>query len=169
VANEFRNLLLLSALFAASALNPAWGEEGTASSRAKPLHPVPSDSFTSGIAGRVHAHQQRTLQTPGRSERNAIGQPVILRNNAEQSGLEKPVPQLAPQLSPAANGTADFNNGKRTLGAPEIVHTNPMRTVANHSAVDGQALIRPVSTPSPLGGPAKPITGINGSTVRLKR
>ncbi len=80
---------------------------------------------------------------PGIAEpisRNAIGAPVA----AQGAGLAKPGNSPVHSVAPAA--AAAPNSGK----------------------IAGSAFVRPATAPAALGGPARPVAVINGSTIRPK-
>jgi hypothetical protein len=54
--------------------------------------------------------------------------------------------------------------------APAIPNANALvrPTVLNRGAINGTSLVRPGSSPSGVGGPAKTVAGINGTTIRSK-
>jgi hypothetical protein len=64
--------------------------------------------------------------------------------------------------------------GARGLSGPNIGRTNPApapvatASILNRGKIDGTGLIRPALAPASLGGPAKSIAGIDGTTFRPK-
>jgi hypothetical protein len=111
--------------------------------------------------------QARRLPAAGRSDlvaRNAIGLPVALHENMNgRIGERLGFTAASPRGLASARG----------LGGANIGRTNPApiatASVLSRSKIDGAGLIRPALAPSGLGGPAKAVDGINGTTLRPKR
>jgi hypothetical protein len=92
--------------------------------------------------------------------RNAIGASVTPPDGSRRTGVEvlgHPPPQ-APPLSPS------LRIGNPSIGRPAGPPTNTLRG----GGINGSSVTRPGVTPSVLGGPAKPMTGINGTSFRHK-
>ncbi len=86
--------------------------------------------------------------------RNAIGQPLPPRPNAAVSfSAADPAP-------PPARVVHGMTDGSHPAALPQ----GP----ASGGRLDGSALIRPASAPSALGGPARTVAGINGTTMRTR-
>jgi hypothetical protein len=93
--------------------------------------------------------------------RNAIGQPVVPPKNF--AGVH-------PAVSPAPRAPG--------VVLPQVIHGGPAAPVVassgtgrvnvanNRGSINGTNVIRPVATPAPIGGPAQPRYGINGTTVQ---
>ena len=106
------------------------------------------------------------LSTP--VARNAIGQPLTPAANPTGDGQ---------RLGSAAKPQAEGFDVTRTAAPGEGVGESnvrrqifhPLESVSNpgRGKIDGAGLSRP-ATPSGLGGPAKSLAGINGTTVRPK-
>jgi hypothetical protein len=102
--------------------------------------------------------------------RNAIGQPVPSRS---VTGAPHQAPSLqAPGLVPKAI-TRSVVPAAPPLPPPIVGRTpvHPTTTVGIPSSgrIDGARLIRPSAAPLGVGGPAHPVGGINGTTVRTTR
>jgi hypothetical protein len=102
--------------------------------------------------------------------RNAIGQPVPSRS------VMIGAPRLAPsvQAPGAAPKTMTRSIVPPPQVSPSIVLRTPLRPattvdVSSTGRIDGSRLIRPSAAPSGIGGPAHPVGGINGTTVRTTR
>jgi hypothetical protein len=102
--------------------------------------------------------------------RNAIGQPVPSRSVMIE------VPHLAPSLQ--APGVVPKAITRSVVPAPPPpppsvgrtpFHTTTTVGISSSGRVDGTRLIRPSAAPLGVGGPAHPVGGINGTTVRTTR
>jgi hypothetical protein len=102
--------------------------------------------------------------------RNAIGQPVPSRSVMIE------VPHLAPSLQ--APGVMPKAITRSVVPAPPPpppsvgrtpFHTTTTVGISSSGRVDGTRLIRPSAAPLGVGGPAHPVGGINGTTVRTTR
>lgn len=101
--------------------------------------------------------------------RNSIGQPVNpaldTTDGAKHSGPKLQTPDV--NSSVRRTGVA-----RQALGEPNVgLHiAGPVASVGipNRSKIGGAGLIRPAFAPSGLGGPAKAVAGINGTTFRSK-
>ncbi len=102
--------------------------------------------------------------------RNAIGQPI-----AEQSpaGGAKHIGFSVQPPAAASGGTVGLAKSARAIGGLSSVRQSPHpvapASIANRGQIDGAGLICPAVAPSALGGPAKAVSGINGTTLRPKR
>jgi hypothetical protein len=105
--------------------------------------------------------------------RNAIGQPVQSRSAIEP-------PRLAPsvQVPGQVPGTVPRAGPRSVLPVPQVspstVGRTPLRQtttvgISSSGRIDGARLIRPSAAPLGVGGPAHPVGGINGTTVRTTR
>lgn len=96
--------------------------------------------------------------------RNAIGLPVIQEQDTQPVGRPRVQPLAAP-----ASGTDGLAN--RRLGGVQLTlpHASPTYPILSRGRIDGSSLTRRGTAPSGLGGPAKPIAGINGTTFRPKQ
>jgi hypothetical protein len=102
--------------------------------------------------------------------RNAIGQPV------QSKSVMIGAPRLAPsvQVPGAAPKTITRSIVPPPQVSPSIVGRTPLRPattvgVSSTGRIDGSHLIRPSVAPAGIGGPAHPVGGINGTTVRMTR
>lgn len=115
----------------------------------------------------------------GENARNAIGQPILHQQAiGGQSGghvgppalVPVPVQSPAATLGAAENKPASLANAG--AGGPGNLRPNPgpmvTATAASRGRIDGAGLIRPGIAPSGLGGPAKAVARINGTTFRPK-
>jgi hypothetical protein len=100
--------------------------------------------------------------------RDAVGLSVARQDGMEQgSGQRHDLPALVHH--PAA-ATAGFGaNASGGLGRPPS-NANPIVKPAalNRGTINGTNLARPGFGPSSVGGPAKQVTGISGTTIRPK-
>jgi hypothetical protein len=124
-----------------------------------------------------HIFRPRRLSTregSGRVTRDAIGLPVVRPDGMEQStGQRHDLPALVHDPAPATTGFGANAGGglARTgaaLGRPSNANPIARPAALNRGAINGTSLARPGLGPSSIGGPAKPIAGINGTTIRPK-
>jgi hypothetical protein len=99
--------------------------------------------------------------------RNAIGQPVPSRSVMIEA------PRLAPSVQSAPKTIT-----RRIVRPPPVSPLTVGRTpfhptttvgISSSGRIDGARLIRPSGAPLGVGGPAHPVGGINGTTVRTTR
>jgi hypothetical protein len=126
--------------------------------------------------GSVHA---RRLPAPGAvkpNARNAIGL-AVTRHEGVQEHIGEPhgVPvQNAIHDAPgiAASGASNLAKTDGGLDRPAIGRPSASPVVSapvpQRGTINGTGLIRPSSAPSGLGGPAKVVAGINGTSTRPK-
>lgn len=96
--------------------------------------------------------------------RNALGQPVNAAINP-RPGMNLQVKKQLPATNPGPiQGGAGA--GMLKSGWPPVRPSGSV-SLSNRSKIDGAGLIRP-SLVSSVGGPAKSVTGINGTLVRPK-
>jgi hypothetical protein len=102
--------------------------------------------------------------------RNAIGQPVPSRSVMIEA------PHLAP--SQQAPGVVPRAITGSVIPAPQLPPPTAGRTpfhptttvgISSSGRIDGARMIRPSAAPPGVGGPAHPVGGINGTTVRTTR
>jgi hypothetical protein len=112
----------------------------------------------SSARGNLPPHRLSAPDPSGGVARNAIGMPVAphedpKRRDGEPSGLRPAAPL------PAA-----------AAGRPPILKPNAGSIVSpsasSRGAINGTSVIRPGHAPSGVGGPAKTVAGINGTTIR---
>lgn len=103
--------------------------------------------------------QVRRFVVPAPAEtRNSIGV-VVTPPKSATIGTEEPKPAVPVPISIPAR-SAD-------LGV--LVRPVTMAKIPEHGKIDGAGMIRPSVAPTGLGGPAKSLAGINGTTFREKR
>ncbi len=163
--------LLAAVLLGASAIEASFAEE-VHRHALKNMH----TGVRPGTLRNVHA---RPIPTPGASDRvvrNAIGLPVVQhveRRDGERHGSPSLV-QSPPAgvVSAAGSGTGGLAKAGADFGGQRIVHPNAgprvTATALNRATIGGTAVIRVGSRPSGLGGPAKAVSGINGTAIRPK-
>lgn len=95
---------------------------------------------------------------PAAVTRNAIGVPVAARDAVTGTG--------AVHLE---NAPAGVGLGPKPIGLP-AEHAVPVVNggAGSSGKISGTSMIRPIQAPARLGGPAKPVAGINGTTLRAK-
>ncbi len=102
-----------------------------------------------------------------RVTRDAIGLPVAGHDGVEQTSTQRHDPPVLVH-NPAA-ATTGFGAGASSGLGRTPSNANPIvRPVPNRGGINGTNLARPGYGPSSVGGPAKPVAGISGTTVRPK-
>jgi hypothetical protein len=90
--------------------------------------------------------------------RNALGIPVAPRTDFKGGSAAPPA---------VTRGEGGAAAAPASGGVKAVPSANKV-AAASHGGIDGAALIRPAYAPSGLGGPAKNVTGINGTTLSRK-
>lgn len=112
-------------------------------------------------------------ESAGRVTRDAIGLPAIRRDGMKQeSGQRHNVPVVhEPAATPKGFGanTSDLARTGGVLGR-QPSNANPVvrPTALDRGTINGTNLTRRSVGPSHIGGPAKPVAGISGTTIRPK-
>jgi hypothetical protein len=108
--------------------------------------------------------------------RNAIGQPVVQHEDAAASGRTRVGATVsAPLPSPGAplSRTESLGKPNGSIGGPSVglqrSGSVANTSIASPGRTDTTGLIRPLRAPAALGGPAKAVVGISGTTLRPKR
>ena len=122
-----------------------------------------------------HIFRPRRSESSGHVTRDAIGVPVAHPGGIEQGRAERhDIPALVnnPGAVPTGLG-ANANGGlARTGGAfarqPSNANSLGKPAALNRGTINGTNLTRPGFGPSSVGGPAKPVAGISGTTIRPK-
>ena len=111
----------------------------------------------------------------GQVSRDAIGLPVIRHDGKEQeSGQRHDVPAVVhePAVAPKGFGANASGGGARTgisVGRSSSNANLIVRPSAlNRGTINGTTFARPGVGSSSVGGPAKPVAGISGTTIRPK-
>ena len=103
--------------------------------------------------------------------RNAVGAVVLRREGFEQHNDGRSL-VVAPSSISGTSNPAGSTIGKITKppGSFERPTTSVIvrPVVVNRGAINGTNLIRPGSAPSGIGGPAKTVAGINGTTIKSR-
>jgi hypothetical protein len=165
-----------------------------ANAAAAPSHPdltadrprMPNVNAKIGVkSGTPGIYQVRRGPVPAPSvPRNAIGVALAPQKSVTASSGENLRPATAP---PVTAGIGDQTNSTGHLGEPDIglKVSRPVATasipsvsvpsptiqspsIQSRGKIDGSSLIRASVAPSGLGGPAKTVAGINGTTLRPK-
>lgn len=122
-----------------------------------------------GLPRRWSAHERVHEVT-----RDAIGLPVAHHDGTEQEhGQRHDLPALVHNLSPATTGYGTNRSGSVAKTSGTFGHSpnaNPVVRPAglNRGTINGTNFARPGSGPSGIGGPAKSLAGISGTTIRHK-
>jgi hypothetical protein len=150
--------------------------------RATPIETLPADSGDTAIGGAPSRggvsperarganatkstapgnYRVRRITVPGPSDtvpRNSIGVTVV------------PPPKTATTSGSMLKLEVPLTRAPQSAIASRNVIAKPMTTASTPSRgkIDGAGLIRPSTALSGLGGPAKTVAGINGTTVRPK-
>jgi hypothetical protein len=131
--------------------------------------------FRSRPSGALHPRRLSAAGASDRVVRNAIGMPVA--EGAERRQSERhdfpSVGQspIAGVVSAAGSGTGNLS--KAEGGPAGIVRPAPIpavtATTLYRGTINGTSLVRPGFGPSGVGGPARAVAGISGTTIRPKR
>lgn len=98
--------------------------------------------------------------------RNAIGQPVTQANGATRPAADSfGRATVHPPVAMGSAGRPSLNAGSEQgrLAVP-----NANAPILNRGSIGGATMNRSGKVMSPLGGQAKPVAGINGTTIRPK-
>ena len=113
-----------------------------------------------GLPASVGSHQLRIPGAPA-AGRNAIGVSVTPPNPSQRTGIKSHPPMQLPPVTPGSTGRlANPTNGPIA---------NPPESALRGEGINGSSVTRPGVTPTVLGGPVKPVTGINGTSFRHKQ
>jgi len=120
-------------------------------------------AFKIGVPGNFQAHHPAAASASNPIARNAIAVPVGQHENLNKSGAE--------HFGTAAPAPGSLSES-RVFGGPNLGQPHPAAIasadVLSRGKIDGAALIRPALMPAGLGGPAKAVVGINGTSFRPK-
>lgn len=114
----------------------------------------------------LQAHRSAIVQ-PANPVRNAIGQPLARPKIAPRRDAHFGATVQAPAAASGNSINLSGNSGGPNSARPKQ-HPVTTASIGNRGRVDGATLIRPAFATSGLGGPAKPVGGINGTTLRRK-
>jgi hypothetical protein len=113
-----------------------------------------------------------TQRPGGATPRNSIGEAVP---SSAQPGARAPSQGSSPGAAAppvTARGSTGPGNPAAALGNPALApfHPHPITAApeAPRSTINGTSVARRGNGPSGIGGQAKPLAGINGSTIRPK-
>jgi hypothetical protein len=169
--SNLKIVLSVIVLIAASGAVPSFAKD------ARGHHGTASPQIDAGKAARSKTHARRGpgagVEDVATVRRNAIGAKVLSHPGAPAGGGEGPrIPGTAGAAALGAVGNSLKSIGG--AGVP-VIHT---QNVVQHLVVDGGVgsrgriggvgLIRPVPVSSGLGGPARTVVGIDGTTVHRK-
>jgi len=123
----------------------------------------------------LHPRRLSAHDASSRVTRDAIGVPVVRHDGTEQGdGQRHDLPALVHNPAAATTGFSAGASGGlartgRAFGRPTSNINSVVRpAVLNRGAINGTTLTRPGIGPSGVGGPAKSVAGISGTTVRPK-
>ena len=123
----------------------------------------------------LHRRTFSVSRASNQTLRNAIGAPVTQHESVERLGSEhvsSPIPPHVPAgtIGTVGNATGDLARREGNLERPNSLRPNasPIArpTVLSRGAINGADLNRRGVGASSVGGPAKTVAGINGTTVR---
>jgi hypothetical protein len=160
-AGAVKTVSYLLALALLGAVTPCTSFAGDASgdhaggARAKPM-------FRPNATGRVEQRRPVVLDAPNAVERNAIGVSIA---QPSPMHISEPTVTGNPAVGLRTLPAAESGLNRPAIAHPSFVVAAP---AVNHSEINGTPLIRRASALSPLGGPAKSVAGINGSTFHPK-
>ena len=129
-----------------------------------------SDTKPRPFARHIFRPRRSAHESPGHVTRNAIGAPVARPEGMAPGSGQQPLVNNPGAVAPTGFGA---NSGlAKTGGASGHLPSNANQIVRpsalNRGTINGTNLARPGFGPSSIGGPAKPITGISGTTIRPK-
>lgn len=133
------------------------------------------DRKISSFARPIFRPRRSANESAGRVTRDAIGQPIGRPGGTEQgNGQRHDLPAFVSNPAAAPTGFRANSGGglARTSGAfgrpPSNANPIVRPVVVNRGTINGTNLARPGLGPSSIGGPAKPVAGISGTTIRPK-
>jgi hypothetical protein len=126
------------------------------------------------VKARIRLLMPRRPSTPGTLEpgmRNAIGVPVAPHSGpGRREDEHRGVPTVAPN-SPAS-GVATNTKAEDHLERPAFVRgdtgLSAGANTSNRGAISGTGAMHPGASPHGIGGPAKTVAGISGTTIHAK-
>ncbi len=125
------------------------------------------------FARHIFRPRRSAHESPGGTTRDAIASPVVRHDGMEQgSGQRRDLPALRhdPATAPTGIGANASSDVAKPGGAFGHTLSNAKQIVRpaalNRGAINGTSLARRGLGSSSIGGPAKPIAGINGTTIR---
>ncbi len=125
------------------------------------------------FARHIFRPRRSAHESPAGVTHDAIGLPVARHDGMEQGrGQRRDLPVLGhdPAAAPTGFGANASGGLARTggaLGRPSSNANQIVRPAAlNRGTINGTNLTRPGVGPSSIGGPAKPVAGISGTTIR---
>ncbi len=123
------------------------------------------------IAPHIFRPWRSAHESHGRVSRDAIGVPVARPGSMEQRSAEHPLGNN-PAGAPTGFGENTSGGVARPGGPlghqPSNAYPNVRPSTLNRGTINGTNVVRPGVGPSSVGGPANPITGISGTTIRSK-
>jgi len=132
-----------------------------------------SRSRIQNVKARVRLLAPRRPSTPGtleQSVRNAIGVPVAPHGGPERRDEHRDVPTVPPN-SPAS-GVATNTKAEDRLERPAFgrgeTGLSAGANTSNRGMISGTGAMHPGAGPHSIGGPARTIAGISGTTIRSK-
>ena len=145
----------------------------------QPRRPGKRDELREGtmkpLAPRIFRRRPSAREGRDGVTRDAIGLPVTRHDGMERgNGQRHDVPALGhnPAGAPTgfdANASGGLARTGGTAGHPPS-NTNPIMKPAtlNRGTINGTTIVRPGFGPASVGGPAKLVAGISGTTIRPK-
>lgn len=134
-----------------------------------------ADRKISSFARPIFRPRRSANESAGGVTRDAIGQPIGRPGGTEQgNGQRHDLPAFVsnPAAAPTGFGANSSGGLARTSGAfgrpPSNANPIVRPVVVNRGTINGTNLARPGLGPSSIGGPAKPVAGISGTTIRPK-
>jgi hypothetical protein len=118
------------------------------------------------MPGVPQAKRATVAAPPAPVTRNAIGVAIPLHETSsggESLGAVRQIPAALP-----GNVTGRVNPGVSPGINRESTHPLGSADVSNRGRSDSTSLIRPIVRPTAIGGPAKAVTGIDGTTMRTR-
>jgi hypothetical protein len=142
---------------------------GVPDGRARRGPPVPDRRIIGVTPSSVKPHELRPTSPLDHTARNAIGvsMPTYLPHMGMAPGQATVQPPAVhhPIVAPITTSHPVIANAPHQT-IPPVVHSPPP---PNGAVVSGTGMARPGTGPATIGGAAKKVTGINGTTIRPKQ
>jgi hypothetical protein len=172
--------LIAAILLGATALQPSFAGDANVGDRPGKAH-EPKRLITGSGPQNNSEHHRRAIANARHIERNAVGLLTERHERVPEPTRDVIGSRSVTLVSAPAPGSAAASQGVSTaavkeddsVARPDVVRTNiapqaGVPSLVSHGAINGTTLIRPAHAPAVIGGPAKTVASINGTTIRLR-